>query len=285
MRRLITHLAALALVLAACGGGTATTTAAPDRNEGSATTSPTTTEAATETSAASTTTTTASSGDTTDTAPPPDTSPPDTGSAEVQPEPVQFVSGDEFLEATVWRSGSTWVVLGHMFPADRSSWNLIATELSAAGYSVLAYDNRGYGGSTGTKEPFALVDDARAAIEFARTGGAGVIVYGGASMNGATAMIVGATEDVGAVFMLSAVGSFPSVEDAESYLPQIAVPIYFFAAYDDGTAADDVSMTFTALAPTAQATYFQVGGHGTDMYPTNPGLMLDLLAFLEQSVS
>lgn len=279
MLRIRFTLITLTLVIAACAGGT-DADGAPDPVTDDGTSGSPTSVATTGSGTAGASTTDATIPGT---AAPPDTATPDTGGGVVN-EIVRFASGDEFLEASMWPGGPIWIVLGHMRPADRASWADIGNELAGAGYGVLAYDNRGYGGSTGAREPFALLDDARAAIAFARAEGASAVVYGGASMNGATAMIVGATEDVAAVFMLSAVGSFPSVEDAESFLPQITVPIAFFAAYDDGTAADDVLMTFTALAPTAQATYFQVGGHGTDMYPANPGLVLDLLAFLEQSV-
>ncbi len=43
-------------------------------------------------------------------------------------------------------------ILIHMYPADRSSWKSFATELRKQGFSVLAYDIRGQGGSTAPKD-------------------------------------------------------------------------------------------------------------------------------------
>lgn len=278
MRRLATLAAALALVTGACGGTTSTTTTVQSETDGTGTTIAAGTTAPSTTAAAP-----GASVDPTDTAPPPDTAPPSTAGATIDPEITRFASGDDFLEATVWRGGPVWIVLGHMYPADRTSWVPVATGLQAAGYSVLAYDNRGYGGSTGPREPFALLDDARAALEFARAEGAEGVVYGGASMNGATAMIVGATEDVAALFMLSAVGSFPSVDDAESHLADIEVHVVYFAARDDGSAVDDADR-FRDATPLGESIFYETGGHGTDMLGDNPQLLDQVLFFLEQYV-
>lgn len=175
------------------------------------------------------------------------------------------------LEATVYPGGSAWVVLAHMRPADRTSWAGLAGLFHGAGYSVLAYNNRGYGGSEGDREAYSLQIDANAALEHARASGAESLVFGGASMNGATAMTLGASNDFAAIFVLSAVASFPSVPDAAAFLPEVTEPILFVAAGDDGNAVGDAE-AFFAVAPDPHRIVLESGGHGTNMLSADPEL-------------
>jgi pimeloyl-ACP methyl ester carboxylesterase len=175
------------------------------------------------------------------------------------------------LDATLYPGGGTWVVLAHMLPADKTSWIDLASRFQAEGYSVLAYNNRGYGASDGSREPFALRVDADAALGYALDNGAERLVFGGASMNGATAMDVGASYDLAAIFVLSGVPTFPSVADATASLPEVEEPILFVAAMDDGSAAGDAD-DFATIAADSENFVLTAGGHGTNMLGGDPEL-------------
>jgi pimeloyl-ACP methyl ester carboxylesterase len=229
MRRTTTLLIAITLVLAACAGDeAATTTAAPEPTA--------TTEASTTTEAVS-----------------------------MDPRDVTFTSGGFALEATEWPGGTTWVVLGHMLPADKDAWTGLAEQLQEAGYSVLAYNNRGYGASEGDREPFALYTDAAAAITYAQEGGARQIVYGGASMNAANAMKLGVYYDFAGIVALSPVRTFPSAENALSAAFDVYEPTLFVAAEDDGDSVDVLDRFLDQISGGGDWIVIPRGGHGTDM--------------------
>ncbi len=198
---------------------------------------------------------------------------------------VEITTADGLtLEATEYPGGATWVVLAHMRPADKDSWASLASLFQDAGYSVLAYNNRGYGDSEGEREAFQLLTDASAALGHARSRGATGLVFGGASMNGAAAMALAAAEDFAAVFALSAVPAFPSVLDAAASLPSVAEPILFVAAGDDGSAVADAD-AFSAAAPDSHRITLEAGGHGTDMLNAEPGLGEQIVAWVTERLA
>ena len=246
MKRTAAMLIALALITAACSdddtsGIDATVASAPTGT--SATTSATTTEA-----------------------------PIATAAEALDPVTVSLTTADGLaLDATVYPGGPDWVVLAHMRPGDKTSWAELATLFQAEGYSVLAYNNRGYGASEGDREPFDLLIDATAALEYATARGARGIVFGGASMNGAAAMTLGAANDFDAIFLLSGVPSFPSAPDASDFLPDVEEPILFVAAEDDGSAASD-ARSYADVAPLSELIVLSAGGHGTRMLEAEPDL-------------
>jgi fermentation-respiration switch protein FrsA (DUF1100 family) len=96
------------------------------------------------------------------------------------PPAARAIPGAEDVELTT-RDGlrlGAWFVPGHGAPprpavlvangnaGDRSDRATLATALASAGYSVLLFDYRGYGGNKGSPTEAGLLDDARAAVEF-----------------------------------------------------------------------------------------------------------------------
>ncbi len=62
------------------------------------------------------------------------------------------------------------IVLVHMLGRSKDEWNGLAERLQAAGATVLAFDLRGHGGSSGDSRSFsAMVGDVRAAAEWLAT--------------------------------------------------------------------------------------------------------------------
>jgi pimeloyl-ACP methyl ester carboxylesterase len=273
MRRTLPILAlALLLVLAACGDDDATTTAAPVTTAAPEPTAAPETTAAPQTTAAPATTAAPET-----TALPQTTAAPDTR----QPVPVAFATADGLnLEGTMFPAGSTWVVLAHMYPADMISWFDFAAALNEAGFSALAYNNRGYGASEGSRELIDVGTDGRAAVEFARSQGAEQVFFFGASMNGAAALFLGAELDLAGIATLSGVPEWDNTPGL-ARAAEITEPAMFVAAEDDGSAVADAEAYADAVSGDWMLSIYPTGGHGTDMFGENPGLTTMLLDFVE----
>ncbi|MDX1691324.1 MAG: alpha/beta hydrolase [Acidimicrobiia bacterium] len=274
MRRLVTALLLLGLVTAACGDDDAATptTHADD---------PTTTTAVAPTStAAPTTTTTAATTTTADD--PGTTAATETTVAPTDPEAVRFETSDGLsLEGRVYPGSNAWVILGHMFPADMADWFPLAEELQRHDLTVLAYNNRGYGASDPGELDIAL--DARAALAFARDQGAEIVVYAGASMNGAAALDLAAAEDLAAIVTLSGVPAFAGT-DGLGAADDVDEPGLFVAAEDDPTAVT-AARAFAETTPGEDTiVIYESGGHGTTLLRTRPEVFEEIVGFVRSHV-
>jgi pimeloyl-ACP methyl ester carboxylesterase len=250
MKRRIALAAALLTLLAACGddaAGEATTTTTP---------------------ASSTTAASSSSG--------PDNS---ITVAPVPPQDVTFTTADGLtLEGRQFGTGPTWVLLAHMYPADMSSWFAFAAAAQQAGYTALAYNNRGYGASD-AGDPLDVGADALAAFAYAEANGAQAVFFFGASMNGAAALFLAAEEDLAGLASLSGVPAWDNTPGMER-APEITEPALFVAAEDDGDAVATAQAMADAAGGEAEVVAYPTGGHGTEMFGNNPGLTGLLLDFL-----
>jgi len=254
MKRWIALFATLIVLLAGCGEDAS--------GESTATTG----------AASSTTQGTTSGGSTTTTAAP--------ATIPAGPETVHFPTTDGLtLEGTVFPAGPTWVLLAHMYPADMTSWFEFAAALQDAGYSALAYNNRGYGASEGGRDLIDVGADARAAAAFARSRGAGAVFFFGASMNGAAALFLGAEEELAGIASLSGVPDWDNTPGLER-APEVTEPALFVAAQDDGDAVAMAEVMAAAVGGESEVVAYPTGGHGTDMFGDNPGLTMRLLNFV-----
>ena len=145
--------------------------------------------------------------------------------------------------AEVWRGGDQWVLLGHMFTADRHAWDPIAAEFQARGLSVLVWDFRCHGESpcSGDSKSDGVKDIWRewhAAIDYALAEGAATLVAIGASMGGTSAAQVAAQRpEIAALALLSSPNRFKGL-DALLHYDQVTVPRLIIAGDDDGSAPD-----------------------------------------------
>ncbi|MFH1330581.1 MAG: hypothetical protein ABIJ48_08040 [Actinomycetota bacterium] len=122
------------------------------------------------------------------------------------PDAVPFTTAaSPDIERTDLRSGPARVLLAHMHPADLTSWLESTAVLEDAGYTAPAYNNRGYGGSEGGRDLVGAGADARAAAAFARSRGAGAVLFFAVSRTEAVALFPGAAED------LAGIASLPGV--------------------------------------------------------------------------
>lgn len=201
----------------------------------------------------------------------------------VGPEDVTFDTSDGLtLQGRILPGDSTWVVLGHMFPADMSSWFEFAEQVAAAGHTAFAFNNRGYGSSDGDRNDPRVGTDGAAALELARSRGAAKIFYFGASMNGAAALLLAAQEDLAGIATLSGVPQFGDA-DGLAVITEIAEPKLFIAARDDSGAVGDAEDFFDRSSEPRELLVFEVGGHGTDMFGENGEVLTEtLLRFIAE---
>jgi pimeloyl-ACP methyl ester carboxylesterase len=187
------------------------------------------------------------------------------------------------LDARVFGDGETGVILSHMRPADQSSWYPYATELAATGdFTVMTFDFRGYGESTGDKQFDRIDADLEAAYAYMRnTLKIERIFLVGASMGGTASLVVGSRVAVAGVVSISSPGQFPPL-DAVATVGAITAPKLFIVAEDDiPQFRSQEEFWAGATEPKAQHIY-DGDAHGTALFDSLHGadLRARLLAFL-----
>jgi len=146
------------------------------------------------------------------------------------------------LSGHLFGSGSSGVILTHMYPADQTSWREMAKRLAGEGYLVLTFDFRGYGESGGDKEIDKIARDVTAAVNFVREEGTSEVVLAGASMGGTACLVAGEQAQnlssirLAGIAALSAPVEFRGLSAAAA-VPKIVVPLLFISAEDDEGAA------------------------------------------------
>jgi pimeloyl-ACP methyl ester carboxylesterase len=187
------------------------------------------------------------------------------------------------LDARVFGSGATGVILAHMRPADQSSWFPFATELAKTGdYTVLTFDFRGYGESTGEKQFDRIDTDLQAAYEYMRDVlDVDRIYLVGASMGGTASLVVASRVNVAGVISISSPGQFPPLDAVET-VDDISAPKLFITAEDDVPAFRSQEDFWEAATGTKAQHIYDGDEHGTALLdgPHAADLRARLLAFL-----
>lgn len=179
-------------------------------------------------------------------------------------------------------STNAGVVLLHMMPATRESWDEVALKLQDHGFHVLAIDLRGHGESEGGPDGFreftnaehiASIHDAVAAVEYLRGAGATHVHVMGASIGSNLALtLLGEDADITSAICISpgieyhgvrAIPAAAKVRDHQS--------IMLLASRDDtrmDTEHPDSVLKHIADAAhgRAQVEVFDEGGHGTELF-------------------
>lgn len=177
-------------------------------------------------------------------------------------EHVSFTTSDGVvLRGHLYGSGSTGVILAHMYPADQSDWTDFAQVLAAHGYQALTFDFRGFtesGGSSGTE--FAGTD-LLAAYQFMRPRVTRIFIAG-ASLGAEAAILVGAREDVGGLILISVPTSFGGIVVTES-IRHVRAPILFVTSAADPLVGGQPEILYReAVAPKSMNVY-PGRAHGT----------------------
>jgi uncharacterized protein len=184
---------------------------------------------------------------------------------------VHFLTSDHVqLAGLLYGHGKTIVICSHELRTTKVIWSLsgIAQRLALHGYTVLAYDFRGNGDSSGPYDLTKLDVDLRAAIAFAHQQKATKIVLLGSSMGGTATLKVAASEQVAAVITLSAPEAFFTNVDAE--VSAITVPKLFINSKNDDYAAETMHM-YTLANPPKEIHMYPGGAHGTEIFYGDDG--------------
>ncbi len=192
------------------------------------------------------------------------------------------------------KASAPTVLCLHQWRSDRSSYAGLATSLRTAGYTVLAIDLRGYGGSTKnssgkTVRPDREVrPDIEAALKFLRTHKAvnpdriGIV---GASYGSSNAIIYAAGDrKIKAVALLSPGLNYFSVLPTEgpvkAYAPR---PLLAVASSEDLRSVEAVK-AYAQLDSGTSTRLFDNAGHGTDILQADVGLEKLILDFLAENL-
>lgn len=205
--------------------------------------------------------------------------------------PVTFPTTDGIqLAGTLFGEGATAVILAHQgtFGADQTTWHPFARLLAGRGYTALAFDFRGVGGSGGKLRYGNLALDVNAAAQFLGDRGFQHILCVGASMGG-TACILAAQENAfdGLIILASTMmaGSpADSLRVSPADLELLAQPKLFISASSENpVVVNDTRQMYELSLEPKDLLYFPGTQHGTSLFKTGAGeeLSATMLRFLD----
>jgi pimeloyl-ACP methyl ester carboxylesterase len=200
-------------------------------------------------------------------------------------EEVDFTTSDGVrISGTLYTAGSKApaVLCLHQWRSDRASFAALARNLQAAGFTVLAIDMRGYGGSTRTSGGASVRPDRKAkadveaAIAFMRKNASvdpariGII---GASYGSSNALQYAAGDSRIKTLVLLSPGlnyfnELPTEAAARSWG---ARPMLAVASSEDVRSVETLQ-AYAKLASGTQTQLYDNAGHGTDMLSSARGL-------------
>ena len=177
-------------------------------------------------------------------------------------EHVSFTTSDGVvLRGHLYGSGSTGVILAHMYPADQSDWTDFAQVLAAHGYQALTFDFRGFTESEGKSGTEYAGTDLLAAYQFMRPRVAHIFIAG-ASLGSLAAIQVAAREDVAGIICISTPTSFGGIVVTES-IRHVRAPILFVTSAADPLVGGQPEILYReAVAPKSMKVY-PGRAHGT----------------------
>jgi uncharacterized protein len=182
------------------------------------------------------------------------------------------VPEDILLDGRVFGSGSIGVVLAHMRPADQTSWFEFATRLSRTGeFTVLTFDFRGYGESTGIRQFDEIDTDLTAAYEYMRDVLQLERIYlVGASMGGTAAIVVAAHVPVDGVVAISTPAQFIYF-DVLDYIDDVTMPKLFVTAEGDVPQFRSLEEMWEVAPEPKERVIYGGDAHGTELFDTEHG--------------
>jgi esterase/lipase len=179
-------------------------------------------------------------------------------------EHVSFRTPDGvLLRGHLYGSGSSGVILAHMYPADQSDWTDFAQVLATHGYQALTFDFRGFTESEGRSGTEDAGTDLLTAYQFMRPRVSRIFIAG-ASLGAEAAVLVGAREDVAGLILISVPTSFGGLTVTES-IRHVRAPILFVTSAGDSLVAGQPEILYR-MAQATKSKSMQVypgSAHGT----------------------
>ncbi len=217
-------------------------------------------------------------------------------------ERITFQTADGVTIVGDWHQGppgARTALLLHMMPETRAGWRPFAEKLAAAGWSVLAIDERGHGESTsgprGRLDFRAFSDaqqqekilDVRAAMDWLKERGvaASRLALVGASIGANLSIAYGAeNNEVAAIVALSPGADYRGVTTEDRVASLKPSQKLLFVSSADDERSFSACRTLKQLRPDADTLEFEHAGHGTRMFDAQPDLMEDLADWLSRAI-
>ena len=196
-------------------------------------------------------------------------------------EHVSFTTSDGvLLRGHLYGTGSTGVILAHMYPADQSDWTDFAQVLAAHGYQALTFDFRGFTESEGTSGTEFAGDDLLAAYRFLRPRVSRIFIAG-ASLGAEAAILVAAREPVAGIICISTPTSFGGLTVTDA-IRHVRAPILFVTSADDPLVGEQPEILFRLARAPKSIEVYPGSAHGTSILfgPHGPELQALMLRFL-----
>jgi pimeloyl-ACP methyl ester carboxylesterase len=212
-------------------------------------------------------------------------------------EDVRFTTSDGVvITGTLYAAGAKApaVLCLHQWRSDRGSFASLARGLQQAGFTVLAIDMRGYGGSLKTADGKSVRPDRKArldveaAVSFLR-GHASVdparIGIIGASYGSSNALLYAAGDaSVKALVLLSPGLNYFNELPTEDAIKKVASrPIFAVASKEDVRSVETLD-AYAKVAKSMRAERYDNAGHGTDILAANVGLERAIVEFLKKNL-
>ena len=218
--------------------------------------------------------------------------------------PVSFETSDGFvLKGDLTSSADTRApvaILLHMYRSNRSAWAPLVPELIAAGFTVLAIDQRAHGESQqrrGERVDVASVPraafgelvrdgvrDVKAAVRYLARQGLATdrIVLIGASYGCSVSLLsAGEVAGVRALVLLSPGTNYFGVDVVEA-ASSFSGPLLIVAAEDDRDAVENARTLAARHQGTGDLEIYSSGGHGTRLFGPRPELEQRIIEFAEK---
>src|SRR6202046_906565 len=194
---------------------------------------------------------------------------------------VSFTTSDGvLLRGHLYGTGSTGVILAHMYPADQSDWTDFAQVLAAHGYQALTFDFRGFTESEGRSGTEFAGTDLLAAYQF-MSPRVSRIYIAGASLGAEAAILIAAREDVAGIILISVPTSFGGITVTES-IRHVRAPILFVTSTGDPLVGGQPEILYREAQAPKSMTVYSGSAHGTAILfgPHGPELQALMLRFL-----
>lgn len=218
----------------------------------------------------------------------------------MQPLEVNLLTSDETQIAGIYIPGSLpfGVVMLHMLPTDKSSYDMIAQKLNIAGYHTLAIDLRGHGESGGgeyqnftDEQHQKSIFDVMAAVDYLHRQDEHIkIGLMGASIGANLAMQYAAANQTEFLVLLSPGLNYHGVETGRTAvaIPEV-LPVLFVSSLDDervdGNAAQTETLYNSCSSQNKAIKVLRSAGHGTNMFNNDPNLADSVVEWIRESIS
>lgn len=203
------------------------------------------------------------------------------------PEKINLTASDGLsISANFYPSteGRGWLLLTHMMPATKESWNTFAKEMQNKGYSSIAIDLRGHGESAGGPDGYRNFSDAEhqagildleSAWDFLKSRGASsekTTVIGASIGANLSLQFLEKNQEIAKGVLLSAGLNYHGVktEDATRKMNINQSILLVTSRDDDGNAAENELLYKTLPEKmNKQLIILENAGHGTNMFSSD----------------